>query len=71
MLLRLKSEIFNGNIFGGTGWYPEVVFLTVVFLNSGVTEVLIQNTSVFETFDTLFFKFFSSKSGQIMNSSLK
>ena len=32
-----------------TGWYPELVFLTVVFFNSTVSAVLIPNTSVFDT----------------------
>ena len=54
------------------GWYPEVVFLTVVLFNSSVTAVLFPNAIVFlKLVIPNFFKFFSSKSGQITLSSIK
>ena len=31
------------------GWYPELVFLSVLFSNSTISAVLIPNTSVFDT----------------------
>ena len=40
-----------------SGWYPEVVFLTVVFSNSIFIAVLFQNTTVFETCNTLYLSF--------------
>ena len=42
---------------GHTGWYPELVFLSVVFSNSTTSAVLIPNTSVFDSLFTLLMKF--------------
>ena len=39
----------RGGIQRDSGWYPELVFLSVVISNSTVSAVLIPNTSVFET----------------------
>ena len=36
----------NANVCLNTGWYPELVFLTVVFLNSTDIAVVILNSTV-------------------------
>ena len=42
---RTRREAFYFVARKNNGWYPEVVFLTVVFSNSTVTAVLFKNTT--------------------------